>query len=330
MKINKLNLLTILLISIAVIFLGFTVHDVFSPHDSTEHVVRIQQGDSALTIGKRLEEAGIISSAGRFRLLAKLRSKDRQLKPGTYVFGGNTSLWDTVSRLQEGVSEQIRITIPEGLSLHRTILLIEASGLADYDQLYAAATDTALVRRITGLPLPSLEGYLYPETYLFPVPSTPDSILALMGREFFRKMHLNGIEAYAEERFYQKLILASIVEKEAGNDDERATVAGVFDKRLRLGMALQSCSTVDYILERRGIRREVLTTADTEIESPYNTYQNPGLPPTPVSNPSIASIKAALNPEQHDFLYFFSDRKGNNVFSRSYQEHLNQQRKMHL
>jgi UPF0755 protein len=327
---SRWQLLRILLIGILVIFMGFTAHEVFRPQDSTQRVVVIRKGDSAKTIGVRLEQAGIINSADRFRLLAKLRRADRQLKPGTYLFGGHSSLWDTVSRLQEGVSEQIWITIPEGLSLHRTILRIEASGLADYGSLYAAATDTALVHRLTGLPLNSLEGFLYPETYLIPVPCPADSILAIMSKEFYRKLQQHGIDHHQEADFYQKLILASIVEKEAGNDAERSTVAGVFANRLRFGMPLQSCPTVDYILERRGIKREVLTTADTEIVSPYNSYKNPGLPPTPISNPGIQSILAALNPEEHRYLYFFSDRKGNNVFSRSYQEHQRLQLQLRL
>lgn len=292
-----------------------------SPRESTERIVRIENGDSARSIGKKLQAASIVKSANAFRILAKLRKADRNLKTGTYIFGGKTNLWKTVSRLQEGRSANIRITFPEGLSLYKTLLRIEASGLAPYDTLYAAATDTSLVRRLTGLPLNSLEGFLYPETYLFDVAAPPDSILATMTQEFFHKLKQVEIEPELSADFYPALILASIVEKEAGNAQERDIIAGVFTNRMRLGMALQSCPTVDYILERRGIKRAVLTNNDIAIPSPYNTYQNPGLPPTPIANPRIESIQAALNPAKHNYLYFFSDRKGNNVFTPSFEEH---------
>ncbi|MCB5253505.1 MAG: endolytic transglycosylase MltG [Candidatus Cloacimonadaceae bacterium] len=327
---NKWNYLIIFLIAVMLIFSGFAAYNVFQMKDSREKVVRVQKGDSAATIGQRLQEAGIVKRASTFRLLAKLRGADRQLKPGTYTFGGHTNLWNTVSRLQDGLSETIRLTFPEGLSMYRSFKIISASGLAELDSLTAAATDTSLVHRFTGMPLSSLEGFLYPETYIFPVPCSSDSILAIMTNEFFRKLNYQGININDIPDFYDKLILASIVEKEAGDDSERATVAGVFVRRLRLGMALQSCPTVDYILERQGIKREVLTNADTEIPSPYNTYQNPGLPPTPISNPRVESILAALNPLDQGYLYFFADRRGKNVFSSSYQEHQRLQRQMRL
>ncbi|HNQ44195.1 MAG TPA: endolytic transglycosylase MltG, partial [Candidatus Cloacimonadota bacterium] len=196
--------------------------------------------------------------------------------------------------------------------------------------LHTAATDTALVRSLTGMKMKSLEGFLYPDTYQFPIDCGADSILGIQTAEFFRKLSRAGINPHAIPDFYQKLILASIVEKEAGNDDERGIIAGVFQNRLKLGMALQSCPTVDYILEQRGIRREVLTTKDTEIPSPYNTYMNPGLPPTPICNPRLESIQAALHPTLHNYLYFFSDRQGNNVFSSSFEEHQRLQRKLGL
>lgn len=327
---NKGHYIVMILIAVGVILLGFAAHDLFRKQDSKERVVQVQKGDSAATIGMRLQKAGIVKNARSFRILAKLRRADRHLKTGTYIFGGHTNLWNTVSRLQDGLSENIRLTFPEGLSMYRSLKIIAASGLADYDSLYAAATDTSLVHRLTGMPIRSLEGFLYPETYIFPVPCTPDSILAIMSKQFFRKLNYQGINIGEIPDFYDKLILASIVEKEAGNDGERAMIAGVFTRRLRLGMPLQSCPTVDYILERKGIRREVLTASDTKISSPYNSYQNPGLPPTPISNPRVESIQAALHPQDQGYLYFFADRRGNNVFTGSYQEHQRMQRQMGL
>ena len=325
---NGFRYFGIIAIGLALVGLGFATHELFSARDSVERIVRVNTGDSAGTIGLKLEKVGIVPSASAFRFLARIRGVDRSLKTGTYIFGGHSSLWSTVSRLQEGVSENIRITFPEGLSMHKTFQRIEASGLATYDDLQTAAMDTTLIRRLTGMQLSSLEGFLYPETYLFPVYSNADSILAIMTNEFFRKLSRAGIDIHRQEDFYAKLILASIVEKEAGYAEERPIIAGVFERRLRLGMALQSCPTVDYILEKRGIRREVLTNQDTQIKSPYNTYRNPGLPPTPISNPQVSSIAAALTPASHNYLYFFADKQGNNVFTASYEEHQRRQRQM--
>ena len=325
---QKLKFILLILLALFLLGIGFVALELFAWHNSTERIVRIASGDNARTIGKKLEAAEIVNSTESFRILAKIMKADRNLKPGTYIFGGKTNLWQTVSRLSEGKSETIRITFPEGLSLHKTLLRIDASNLASYDELMAAATDTSVVHRLTGMPLKSLEGFLYPETYQFPISCTPDSILGIMCGEFFKRLQKEGIPNTPD--FYQQLILASIVEKEAGSDSERDVIAGVFANRLRIGMALQSCPTVDYLLEKKGIKREVLTNVDTAISSPYNTYRNVGLPPTPICNPSILSIVAAQNPAKHSYLYFFSDRKGKNVFSRSYEEHQKLQRQMRV
>lgn len=327
---QTLKYLILSLVALLLLGIGFVMLELFTWHDSTERIVRIASGDNARTIGKKLEAAEIVNSAESFRILAKIMKADRYLKPGTYIFGGKTNLWQTVGRLSDGKSESIRITFPEGLSLHKTLLRIDASGLASYDELMAAATDTSVVRRFTGMQQNSMEGFLYPETYQFPISCTPDSILSMMSAEFFKRIQSNGLSWDTPEDMYKNLILASIVEKEAGSDSERGVIAGVFVNRIRIGMALQSCPTVDYILEKKGIKREVLTNTDTAISSPYNTYRNNGLPPTPICNPSILSILAAKTPAQHNFLYFFSDRKGKNVFSRSYEEHQKLQRQMRV
>ncbi|MDD2543211.1 MAG: endolytic transglycosylase MltG [Candidatus Cloacimonetes bacterium] len=326
----KWKYLILIILIAGLILSGYTLSEMLSFQESTQRIVQINNGDSARTIGMKLKQTGIISSQNAFRTLAKLRRADKNLKPGTYIFGGRTNLWQTVSRLQDGISQNIRITFPEGLSLYKTLMRIDASGLADYQALYSAATDTTLVRQLTGLPLNSLEGFLYPETYLFPVTSSPDSILSIMTHEFFRRLDRQGLSIQDSDDFYKNLILASIVEKEAGNEEERTVIAGVFTNRMRIGMPLQSCPTVDYILEQRGIRREVLTNADTSIPSAYNTYVNPGLPPTPISNPRLESLIAAMQPAKHAYLYFFSNRQGKNVFSSSYEEHQRLQRQMKL
>jgi UPF0755 protein len=300
---------------------------VLIPSFTEETIVNIRPGENARGIAVKLSEANIIRSKTMFILISKLRSADRNLKPGSYIFGGTANLWQTVSRLRDGKSEAIIITFPEGLSLYKTLKKIDRSGLMPYDSLYASATNPALIKRLTGFDLPSLEGFLYPETYSFSIAMCADSILALQTAEFFKRVHAAGIDPAVIPDFYSKLILASIVEKESGPDSEREIIAGVFMNRMARGMRLQSCPTVDYILERKGIKREVLSYKETQINSPYNTYMNAGLPPTPIANPSVESIKAVLNPQRSSYLYFFADRKGKNIFSHSYEEHLQKQKR---
>lgn len=325
---NRRRLSTLFLISLLLIVGATVIFELFGTQNNVARVVRINSGDSAATIGKKLAEAGIIKNATTFRLLAKLRGADRDLKPGTYVFTSRNNLWKAITELSEGNIKSIRITFPEGWSMDRTLKRIEESGLADYNSLYSAATDPALVQHLTGLPLKSLEGFLYPETYFFPVDVSVDSLLATMTKQFFKVLSQNDIDPKEQQNFYETLILASIVQKEAGNTAESARIAGVFQRRLRLGMALQSCPTVDYILEKQGIRREVLTIKDTQINNPYNTYVYPGLPPTPIANPHIDAILATLKPADEGYLYFFADNKGNNVFSATFEEHQNKQRRI--
>ncbi len=299
---------------------------VFVPSEAEERVVNVRPGDNPRIIAGKLYAADIIGSETMFILITKLRSADRYLKPGSYIFGGKTSLWQTVSRIRDGKSQAIVITFPEGLSLYKTLKKIDRSGLMPFDSLMAAATNPTLIKRLTGMNVPSLEGFLYPETYSFSLDLSADSILALQTTEFFKRMNNAGINHLDVPGFYTKLILASIVEKESGPASEREIIAGVFANRMARGMRLQSCPTVDYIMEPKGIKREVLRYRDTQILSPYNTYIVSGLPPTPIANPSVESVIAALNPKPHNYLYFFADRKGNNVFSRSYEEHLQKQR----
>ncbi|HNX38543.1 MAG TPA: endolytic transglycosylase MltG [Candidatus Cloacimonadota bacterium] len=292
------------------------------PKTSDEVLIRVDRGDNAATIAGKLHRAGVIRSELIFRALAKLSGADKELKTGLYTFGGKVNLMDTVRRLRGGKSERLTVTIPEGWSLYRTLHRIARSGLIGYDSLYAQATEPGFVKEITGLELPSLEGYLYPETYRFEPGMSAREVLKLQTDEFFRRLDSAGINAKADSTFYRKLVLASIIESESMYEDERGTVAGVYMNRLEQGMRLEACPTVDYILEKQGIHREVLTLDDVNIASPYNTYRNGGLPPGPICNPSLSSIQAAYNPVKHDYLFFQADRKGRNVFSRTYAEHL--------
>lgn len=294
----------------------------FLPMRSDQIAIRIKAGDNAATIGQRLKESGIIRSARLFRFMASLRGTDRRLIAGTYSLGGNHSLYATLRLLEKGNVSAVKITFPEGLSLYKTLHRIERSGLASYDELEKLATDSLFVEKLTGFRAPSLEGWLYPETYFFPPDVNPEEILSQMTEQFFSRMRAARIDPFHTDNFYQVLIQASIVEKESSFADERPLVASVIRNRLEAGMRLESCPTVDYVLERQGVKKTVLSLQDTQIQSPYNTYRNFGLPPGPICNPSVSSLKAVLEPAQTDYFFFVADRKGRNDFSTTAAEHM--------
>ncbi len=310
----------------ALIVLCYALWAVFAPLRSDQIAFRVSLGDGAGQIARELRDRGIVRSGFWFRLLASARGTDRRLKAGTYSLGGDKSLYQTLLMLERGNTQAIRITFPEGLSLYKTLRRIEDSGLATYAELHAAATDTSLVRQLTGFAVASMEGFLYPETYFFDLGLTPVEILSRMTEQFHQELEQAGIRAQDIPGFYEKLTLAAIVEKESAHPDERGLIAGVMYNRLRKGMRLACCTTVDYVLERRGTKKPVLSLDDTKIASPYNTYLNEGLPPGPICNPSLGSLQAALHPVESDYLYFVADRKGRNDFSRTAQEHMSKSR----
>lgn len=325
---KKFRLRYILLVLLAAVmtFVMNLAWQLWMPLKSDQIVLHIQSGDNAGSIATRLAESKIIRSKSLFTMMARLRGSDRRLKAGTYSFGGYYNLVATLGLLEKGNTAAIRITIPAGFSLYQTLKRIDRSGLAAYDTLLALATNPVFVQRHTGSNLSSLEGYIFPDTYYFDIQTPADSILSMPVQLFFRKLKAANIKPDSLANFQQILILASIVEKESAHEEERPIIAGVYLNRLKKGMRLESCPTVDYLLQQRGIKRTVLTNKDLAIESPYNTYRNDGLPPGPICNPSLEAIQAVIKPQKHQYLFFVSNRKGRNDFSQTYEEHLRKKR----
>ena len=319
---NLSHYLWMLILAIVLVLVIIVLWNIYAPVKSEEMLIKIKKGDTAATIGEKLEQNGVIRSKFLFRTLAAMRGTDKHLIAGTYTIGGKHNLLQTLKMLEEGNVTAVRVTIPEGFSMYQTLHRLERSGLARYEDLYKEATNPDFVYQLTGFKVKSLEGFLYPDTYAFDPDVTVQEILSIMTRNFFNTLKKAGIDPYTIDNFYDKLILASIVEKESNYPEERQLVAGVIYNRLRAGMKLASCPTVNYILEQRDIKKRVLSFEDTKIPSPYNTYINYGLPPTPICNPSLSSIMASLNPTKTAYYYFVSDRDGRNDFSRTAEEHL--------
>ena len=258
-------------------------------------------------VADTLQRAGVISETTPFLLGARLTSQEGAMRSGEFVFPAGASLRDVLSILRTATPVQRRVTLPEGLSSAQALaMLARAPGLS-------------------GDPPPPPEGSLFPDTYAYEWGMSRADIIA-RARAAMDKALAEAWEGRAEtvplSSPREALIMASIVERETGVAAERARVAGVFANRLRRNMPLQSDATVVYAAsEGVGVLDRPITRADLDMDNPFNTYRNRGLPPGPIAAPGLASIRAAVNPEPHDFLYFVADGTGGHAFARTLDEH---------
>ncbi len=284
--------------------------------------IEIKPGNSPKEIASRLKAGGIVRSAFLFRLLTSLYGVDTRLKPGKYKFNGTESIEEILKTLISGREELVRVTIPEGLTLAAISQLIEKAGIASS----AAFLELSRSRRISNSffeewgPLPSLEGMAFPETYAFSRGTDVEEVLSTMLRMTRDRVDrlIGGPTTSSGLTKYEACILASIVERKAKLASERPLVASVFLNRLRSGMRLESCATVQFALPEH---KERLTFEDLKIASPFNTYQNNGLPPTPISNFGISALEAVASPAVTEYLFFVSDAAEGHRFSTTLAEH---------
>lgn len=284
--------------------------------------VVVSTGMTAQNIADVLKDRGIINNTMAFRVLAKIEGLDNSLQAGLYVFSSDMSMQQIIDMLARGQVAYHTITIPEGYDVDQIAALIEAKHIGTAAAFKAAARQAAGPDYLTPLPGTeyNAEGFLFPDTYQVPWGMSEQDIVKMMmdrfAREFTPAMRA---QAAAQGLTVRDVItLASLVEREAKKADERPVIAGVFLHRLQLGMPLQSCATIQYIL---GTPKVDLGVADTEIPSPYNTYQHTGLPPGPIASPGLASIRAVLNPAPTPYLYFVARPDGSHIFSETYEQH---------
>jgi UPF0755 protein len=283
--------------------------------------VRVPPGAAFAQVADSLAAKDIIGSPRLFRLYARVSGQARQIKPGTYEFRPESGWRHVLDELVAGNIVTERLVIPEGLRLDEIAGRIAALTEIDGDSLAAALLDTTLVTEYD-VPGPTLEGYLYPATYSFPVDAEADDVIEHL-IDTYRRVWTDERRRVADsigmtER--QVVTLASIIEKEAVLPDEMPIISAVYHNRLRIGMPLQADPTVQYAL---GGHRERLLYADIDrvADHPYNTYTQPGLPPGPIASPAERAIDAALSPADVDFLYFVARPDGSHVFSRTLAEH---------
>lgn len=310
--------------AIALVFLISTFYllkQLYSPSDprGVEKIVTIPKGVGVVGIGKLLKEEEIIRDRHTFLLLAVLKGQARNLKSGEYQLSQAMSISELLQLLEEGKVYYRRVTVPEGYTLREIAAALERRGLVTAQEFMAEATDPKLISKFK-IGAKSLEGYLFPDTYFFTSGTSAEEIvekmLSVLKRNYTSPLLQRGKELRMD--MHQVLTLASIIEAEARKEEERPIISGVFHNRLRRGMPLQADPTVRYALDgyRGPISRRLLKT-----KSPYNTYLNRGLPPGPISNPGLPSIKAALYPAKTPYLYFVAREDGTHKFSTTFREH---------
>lgn len=255
----------------------------------------------------------------KMKFMGRLKQYDRKIIAGEYNLSPAMTPEAILKQLVSGRVLMVRLTIPEGLNLRQIAHLVEQAGLGCRDEFYRAATDPELAAQLD-IPADTVEGYLFPETYFFSKDVGPEQIIRFMAGQLGAAFTPDWIEraAVLGLSVHEIITLASIVEKEAGHPDERTLVASVFYNRLNKRMRLQSDPTVTYgVPDFSGrIRRK-----DLERDTPYNTYQIAGLPPGPIASPGLASIRAALFPDETDYLYFVSREDGTHQFSTNLRDH---------
>lgn len=321
----------IVLLLLLLVFAGCSevkasLYDPVDPNDTKQVEIVVNEGMGSSELGSLLSEKRLVSNQLAFTTYLKENQLDGSIQAGTFHLSPSMSMKEIVDALTVSTgAEAVQITIPEGYEVRQIVeLLKEKEVLTDEKKFYEVLEKGEFnYDFLKGIDRSKhLEGFLFPDTYEFFKNSSPEEIITKFLENFNSKFDEN-LRSRAKElnlNVEQAITLASIVEREAADPDERSIISGVFHNRLKEGMMLQSCATVQYILKER---KPILSYEDMAIESDYNTYIKEGLPPAPIANPGLASIKAALFPA--DTTYKFFVLKGENetthYFAETFEEH---------
>jgi UPF0755 protein len=295
----------------------------FQGYAGEEQFVEILPGEGPAVIAQTLVAAGVVRDRWAFRLALARSGAARRLQAGEYRFDRPMTAAQVVTVIELGRVFVRSVTFPEGLTIREMGKIFEARGLGSAASFASAARDAVALVQDIDPSARDLQGYLFPATYsLARRAGAPQLVRMMVAR--FRDVFTPDLQAAARAQGLsprQAITLGSLVEKETAKLDERPIIAGVYLRRLMLGMPLQCDPTVIYALTQRNQYDGNLTHANLQVDSPYNTYRYPGLPPGPIAAPSRTSIEAASRPEQVDYLYFVSRNDGSHVFARTLDEH---------
>ncbi|MBN2050051.1 MAG: endolytic transglycosylase MltG [Spirochaetales bacterium] len=316
----------IFLLGLGGLFYGYYLNTPLEGMPEEGTLFTVSKGQTMADVAVSLKEQGLIRSEFLFRLIGKVYGTGGKLKAGLYRVDSGLSTMAIHNILVSGNQILFKITIPEGWTARMVAELLEKNGITDSgDFLKALSSD--VVNRVLGIPDVSAEGFLFPDTYYFPLDYPAERVLEHLVKTFQAVLEevSPDWQSLDAETLYHRVILASIVEREYRDPEEAALMASVFYNRLDLGMTLGSCATVVYALTEEMGRSHPsrLTYADLEVESAYNTYRNPGLPPGPIANPGYIALQAAFNPVESDYLYFVlqDPEAGRHYFSKNLGEH---------
>jgi len=320
MKYLKIFLIFFVILIILFLSVGFyAYYESQPPLDFVSKEVYIKDNQTTEEIAEKLKSENIIKNKIIFSLLAKYLDIEDKLKSGIYEFEQKMNVRDVLIKLTEGgLPPYIKVTIPEGFKLTEIAEIFEKNNLCTKEEFLKEVKDIDKYKKYIFEEANILEGFLYPDTYFFEKENLTKNI-EMMLNNFNQKFNEVYKNYTGDLNRYDILKLASIVEKEAQDKNERPIIAGVFINRLNLNMLLQADPTLKYILPDAGY---TLTSKELEIDSPYNSYKYPGLPPTPICNPGIESIKATINPEKTEYLYFVAKGDGTHLFAKTFDEHL--------
>ena len=331
--IRLIGILLGIVVLVGVVMSGSYLFDTYliSPDDDAQAVsITIEEGASVEAIATQLEDEGIITSKFFFKMYTRL--SDAVLQAGTFELKPGMSLRSVVQELGYAAAQEVQVTIPEGFTLEQIgEVVVEALpeiASSDWETIVSAQGRRTLTEDeiLTGIPSDQgLEGYLFPDTYRFRADATASIVAETMVLTLKRRLAENNITIPLNLifegglTFHEMITLASIVEREVRDPEDMKLVAGIFYTRMKIGMALQADSTVNYVT---GKGDASVSLDDSRIDSPYNTYQNLGLPPGPISNPGMNAILAVLNPTDSNYLYFLTTEGGEVIYAETFDQHV--------
>jgi len=303
-----------------------------SPSSSQTVLLTILEGESVRDVGERLEKEGVVASAILFRIMVALEGYEGQLVAGDYELEKGMPTVQVIDRLHKGITSPLVVTVIEGMRAEEIADIMQREGVTSSQAFLEAIEGSYDFAFLRNKPVSAnLEGYLFPDTYFFGRTTTAEDAVKQMLENFDSKFsdELRQEATNAGLSLHTVVILASIVEREAQVAEERPIIAGVFLRRLRLGIPLEADPTVQYAVANNpesvaeyGYWKKDLTREDLEIDSPYNTYRSWGLPPRPIANPGLDSIVAVVRPAQTNYLYFVAKPDGSHSFAETLEEHL--------
>ena len=291
-------------------------------HSLTAKIVNIPKGESFFWISEILNDAGLVENRLFFWALAFGKGATKSIRAGEYEFTGSMSPVEIIEKLVRGEIKYYTVTFPEDITVNEVARKLATLKLINEKEFATLATDKPFLASL-GIESNSIEGYLFPETYQFNRSMTTKEVIRVIVRQFWKEI-TPEMRKQAEKiglTLNEWVTLASMIGKETGNKDEKTLISAVFHNRLARGMKLQSDPTAVYHLEQEGTPVKTILRKHLTADTPYNTYRITGLPPGPIANPGIDSLRAALHPDRVGYLYFVSTNDGSHYFSSSLDTH---------